>query len=212
MKSSKPFLAAVAVTLMGAGIAAAAHVDFSDPRRALGREGDVRIDAELTQDALAPNSPIGVTYQIQNLSKGVIAVADKIADTDFDLQSLTVTLSIGSEIPPGTEMPHLITVNPGEKRVLTAAALLHVAIPNVRTRFTAVPRFVQVKVTLLKDVTAFAPLIEQQKSGVATVALPNNMFDRWVEASDSILLNPIPVYWKADTNRGAAESGRPGTE
>jgi|SRR5436190_9969614 len=212
MKSSKPFVAAVAVTLVGAGIAAAAHVDFSDPRRALGREGDVRVDAELTQDTLAPNSPIGVTYQIQNLSKNPIAVADKIVDTDYDLESMTVTLSIGAEIPPGTQMPHLITISPGEKRVLTGAAMLHVAIPNVRTRWTAVPRFVQVKVTLLRDVTAFASLIEQQKSGVTTIALPNNMFDRWVESSDSIMLNPLPVYWKGDSNRGAAESGRPGTE
>jgi len=212
MRSSKPFFTAVALTVMSAGIAAAAHVDFNDPRRALGREGDVRIDAELTQDALGPNSPIGITYQIQNLSKNVIAVADKIVDTDFDLESLTVMLSIGAEIPTGTQLPHLVTVNPGEKRVMTAAAILHVAVPDVRTRWTAVPRYVQVKVTLLRDVTAFASLIAQQKGGAVAVALPNNMFDRWVEASDSIVLNAIPVYWKGDGNRGAAESGRPGTE
>ena len=212
MKSSKSFVAAVAVSVMGAGIAAAAHVDFSDPRRALGREGDVRVDAQLTQDTLAPNSAIAVTYQIQNLSKYPVAVADKVIDTDYDLESLTVTLSIGAEIPTGTRLPHMTVINPGERRVLTGAALLHVGIPNVRTRWTAVPRFVQVKVTLLRDVTAFASLIEQQKTGVAAVALPNNMFDHWVEASDSILLNPIPVYWKGDNNHGAAESGRPGTE
>ena len=212
MKSSKPFFTAVILSLVSAGIAEAAHLDFSDPRRALGREGDVRVDAELTQDSLAPNSPIGVTYQIQNLSKGPIAVADKIIDTDFDLESLTVTFSIGAEIPPGTQMPHLITINPGEKRVLSAAAMFHAAIPSVRTRWTAVPRFVQVKVTLLKDVTAFAPLIEQQKSTATPVALPNNMFDRWVEASESIMLNPVPVYWKAESNHLAADSGRPGTD
>ena len=88
MKSSKPFFAAVAVSLIGASVAAAAHVDFKDPRRALGREGDVRIDAELAQDTLASNSPITITYQIQNLSNSTIAVADKICDTDFDLDSL----------------------------------------------------------------------------------------------------------------------------
>ena len=212
MKSSKPFFAAVAVSLMGAAVAAAARVDFNDPRRALGREGDIRVDAELTQDALSANSPITVTYQIQNLSKAVIAVADKITDTDFDFDSLTVTLAIGAEIPPGTQMPHLVTINPGEKRVLTAGALLHVAVPNVRTRWTAVPRYVQVKVTVLRDVTPFASLIEQQTKGAA-VALPNSMFDRWVEGSDSILLNAIPVYWKGDSARGTAESDRPaGTE
>jgi hypothetical protein len=212
MKSSKPFLTAVAVSLFGAGIAAAAHVDFNDPRRALGRDGDIRVDAQLAQDAISANSPITVTYQIENLSKATIAIADKIADTDFDLESLTVTLSIGSEIPPGT-MPHLVTVHPGEKRVLTSGALLHVAVPNVRTRWAAVPRFVQVKVTVLKDVTAFAGLIEQQNHNAAPIALPNSMFDRWVESSDSILLNAIPVYWKGDNIRGTAESDRPaGTE
>jgi hypothetical protein len=209
MKSSKPFFTAVAVSLIGAGFAAAGHVDFNDPRRALGREGDIRVDAELAQDTLSANSPVTVTYQIQNLSKTTIAVADKIADTDFDLESLTVTLSIGAEIPPGTQMPHLVTINPGEKRVLTSGALLHVAIPNVRTRWSAVPRFVQVKVTVLRDVTPFARLIEQQNRTAAPVALPNNMFDHWVEASDSIVLNAIPVYWKGDSIRGTAESDRP---
>ena len=213
MKSSKPFFTAVAVSLIGVGIAAAAHVDFNDPRRALGRDGDIRVDAELAQDAVSANSPITVTYQIQNLSKATIAVADRIADTDFDLESLTVTLSIGAEIPPGTQMPHLVTIHPGEKRVLTGGALLHVAVPSVRTRWAAAPRYVQVKVTVLKDVTPFADLIEQQNRNNAPVALPNSMFDRWVEASDSILLNAIPVYWKGDNIRGTAESDRPaGTE
>jgi hypothetical protein len=210
MKSSKPFLTAIAMILTGASVVAAAHVDFNDPRRALGREGDIRVDAELAQDALSRNAPLTVTYQIQNLSKATIAIADKIADTDFDLESLTVTLSIGAEIPPGTQMPHLVTINPGEKRVLTSGALLHVAVPSVRTRWTAVPRFVQVKVTVLKDVAAFATLIEQQTKSGGPVTLPNNMFDRWIEASDSILLNTIPVYWKGDSIRGTAESSRPG--
>ena len=213
MKSSKPFFAAVMVSLLGAAVASAAHVDFNDPRRALGREGDVRVDAQLAQDVLSPNAPITVTYQIQNLSKATIAVADKITDTDFDLESLTVTLSIGAEIPPATQMPHLVTISPGEKRVLTTGSLLHVAVPSVRTRWTAVPRYVQVKVTVLKDVIPFAKLIEQQTRTAAPVALPNNMFDRWVEASDTILLNAIPVYWKGDSDRGTAASDRPaGTE
>lgn len=209
MTSSKPFLAAVAVALFGASIAAAARVDFSDPRRALGRDGDIRIDAELGQEGVAANSPVTVTYQIQNLSSSTIALADKIADTDFDADSQTITLSIGAEIPPGKDLPHLVTINPGEKRVLSAGALLHVAVPNVRTRWTIVPRYVQVKVTVLRDVKPFATLIDQQRRSATAVALPNNMFDRWVEASDSIVLNPIPVYWKGDSNRGSAENDRP---
>ena len=206
MKSSKPFYAAVAVSLLSAAVAAAAHVDFNDPRRALGREGDVRVDAQLAQDVIGPNAPITVTYQIQNLSNATIAVADRITETDFDLESLTVTLSIGAEIPPAAQMPHLVTISPGEKRVLTSGSLLHVAVPTVRTRWAAVPRYVQVRVTVLKDVIPFAKLIEQQIRTAAPVALPNNMFDRWVEASDTILLNPIPVYWKGESDRGTAAS------
>src|SRR5439155_25836851 len=101
MRSSKPFFAVVTISLIGAAAANAARVDFKDPRRALGREGNVRIDAELAEDTVSANAPINVTYQIENLSNATVAVADKILDATFDLDSRTVTLSIGSEVPPG---------------------------------------------------------------------------------------------------------------
>jgi len=63
MRSSKLFFAAVGATLIAATGAMAAHVDFNDPRRALGREGDVRIDAQLAQDTLSPNAPVTVTFR-----------------------------------------------------------------------------------------------------------------------------------------------------
>src|SRR5262249_10318138 len=172
---------------------------------------DIRIDAEVSREALAPNSPVSVTYQIQNLSKATIAVADKMADTDFDLESMTVKLSIGTEIPPA-QLPRLVTIRPVELLVMTGAELRHVAITAIRTRWTAVQHYVQVKVTVLRDVTPFAALIEQQKTSTVPVALPNSMFDCWVEASGSILLNRVPVYWRGDSNRGAAEAGRPGAD
>ncbi len=209
MKSSRVFLTAVAVSVVGTSIAAAARVDFKDPRRALGREGNIRVDAELGQDTVSASSPLTVTYQIQNLSTSTIAVADKIAETDFDPDSQTITLSIGSEIPPGPNMPHLVTINPGEKRVLTAGALVHVAVPNVQTRWTAVPKYVQVKVTVLRDVTAFSKFIEEQTRTTSPVALPKEMFDHWVESTDSVFLNTIPVYWKNESRRGTADSNQP---
>src|SRR5437868_9016506 len=129
MGSSKPFFTAVAMSLIGAGIAAAGHVDFNDPRRALGREGDIRVDAELGQDTLQPNSPLTVTYQIENLTNLTIAVADKVTDTDFDPDSQTITLSIGAEIPSGSHMPHLVTIKAGEKdRKSTRLNSSHVSI------------------------------------------------------------------------------------
>src|SRR6266496_131699 len=98
MQSSKPFFAAVIVATIGAGAASAAHVDFKDPRRALGREGNVRIDAELAQDMVSSNSPLNVTYQVENLTNSTIAIADKVGDAAFDMDSRTITLAIGAEV------------------------------------------------------------------------------------------------------------------
>jgi hypothetical protein len=208
MKSSKQFVTAVIVSMVAA-TATAAHVDFNDPRRALGREGNVRVDAELAQDTVSANSPLTVTYQIENLTSLTIAVADKIVDTDFDADARTITLSIGAEIPPGPDMPHLVTIKSGEKRTFNAGALVHITVPDIRTPWSAVPRYVQVKVTVLKDVMPFATMIEQQNRNTTPVALPDSMFERWVEGSESVLLNSIPVYWRGESRRGTAESNQP---
>jgi hypothetical protein len=207
MSSSRPFFTAVAAILIGAATATAARVDFRDPRRALGREGDIRVDAELSQDSVSPNAPVNVTYQIENLSRSTVAVADKIVDATFDSDARIITLSIGAEVPPGANMPHLAIIHPGQKRVFTGGAILHIVIPSVRTPWTAVPRYVQIQVTLLRDVTPFVKQIELQNRA-AVVPLPNDMFDRWVENSESVLLNTIPVYWKNETRRGTAENDR----
>lgn len=209
MRSSKTFFSIVACSLIGAAAATAAHVDFKDPRRALGREGDIRVDAELTQDTVSPNSPVNITYQIENLSHATVAVADKVSDVSFDIESRTITLTIGAEVPPGVIMPHLVTINPGEKRVLNGGGMLHINMPAMRTPWTAIPRLVQIRIAILRDVTPFARLIEQQNKNALPIPLPNDVFDRWVENSDSVLLNTIPVYWKNESRRGTAESNQP---
>jgi hypothetical protein len=208
MKSSKPFFAAGAAATLIAASAMAAHVDFRDPKRALGREGDIRVDAELTQDTISQSSPINVTYQIENFSRTAVAIADKVFDTHFDVDARTITLSIGAEVPPGPNMPHLVIIRPGEKRVLAGGALVHIATPDFRTPFTAIPRYIRIQVTLLRDIGPFASLIERQSRATAPVPLPNDVFDRWVENSASVLLNTIPVYWKTENRRGTAESGQ----
>ncbi|HEY6136450.1 MAG TPA: hypothetical protein VI670_01670 [Thermoanaerobaculia bacterium] len=193
-----PFVSAMLV----AAVASAAHVDMNDPRRALGREDNIRVDAELLQDSLAPGASLSVTYQVQNLTAQTIGVADKISDVSYDPDTATVTFAIGSEVPTGKAMPHLATILPGETRVLTAGGTLHVVVPHDRTPWSVVPRYVQIKVNVLRDVTALAPLIEQQsKPSAAAPALPNDLFDKWVDASDSVFLNAIPVRWNARDDR-----------
>src|SRR6266849_5953386 len=105
--SSRSVVLAIAVVVLTAAEANAAGVDFKDPRRALGREDDIRVDAQIAQDTVSSSSPISVTYQIENLTSEPIAVADRICDSSFDADTQTITISIGAEVPQGTAMPHL---------------------------------------------------------------------------------------------------------
>src|ERR1051325_4230133 len=114
MKSSKFFFAA-AVALMTV-TAHAAKIDFNDPRRALGREDNIKVDAELAQESVSANSSLSVTYQIENRSQSPIAIADKQSDVSYDSETQTITFSIGAEVPTGATMPHLTVIKPGETK------------------------------------------------------------------------------------------------
>lgn len=204
MRSSKFFVTVAGATLI-ATAALAAHVDFNDPRRALGREDNVRIDAELLQDTISSNSPLSITYQVENLTKAPIAIADKISDVSFDRDTLTVTFAIGAEVPSGATMPHLVVIQPGQKRTLSTGGTVHIATPHDRTPWTVVPRQVQIKVNVMTDISAFAALIEQQEHSAVAPPLPNEMFDKWVNAVDAVFLNAIPIHW-GGTVPGPAEA------
>ena len=206
MRSSKLF-AVVALSSISY-IANAAQVDFKDPKRALGREDDVRIDAQLAADTLSATSPISVTYQIENLSKSTVAIADKVAESDYDADSQTIILSVGAEVPKGTTMPHMVVIQPGEKRTLTSGSFTRIVVTSVRTPWTSIPRYVEIKVTLLRDVKTFAALIAKQDDSRTPLPFPSDLFERWVEGSGSVFLNSIPIQWKADTHDGDAESNR----
>jgi len=191
--------AAVSVSLLIAAAASAAHVDMNDPRRALGREDNIRVDAELAQDSVSPSSSLSITYQIENLTPKTIGIADKVADVSYDPDTATINVSIGAEVPSGTTMPHVVTIAPGEKRVLTAGGAVHVVVPRQRTPWTHVPRYVQIKVNVLRDIKPFEALLVQQAKSAP--ALPGDLFEKWVDASDSVFLNSIPVHWSGRDNR-----------
>jgi hypothetical protein len=205
MKSS---LFVVAWMLAGAAASAAPQVDMKDPRRALGREDDVRIDAQLFQDTLQANGPINVAYQIENLSNAPVAVADRVVDVDFNPDDGVLTLSIGAEALTGKTLPHLAVIAPGEKRTLRAGGVVH-GIQNGRGPFANVPRAVQIRVNLLRDVAAFREAIAAQQQPNAVVAVTNEMFDRWIDANDSIDLNALPVKWSSQpSSEGVASADR----
>jgi hypothetical protein len=194
------------VVLYAAG-ARADGVDMTDPRRALGREDDIRVDAQLLQETVSSSSPLSVRYQIQNFTDAPVAVADKISDVSYDLETATITFSIGAEVPKNGAMPHLVLVPPGQKKVLSSGGVLQVAVPSMRSPFIVVPQFVQIKVNVLRDVAPFRELIQRQDTVKTPQALTDAQFDRWVEANDAIFLNAIPVRWQPGS-RGVSAADR----
>ena len=207
MKSS---LMVVTLMLTAASGIAAPHVDMKDPRRALGREDDVRIDAQLLQDTLQPNGPIAVTYQVENLSNAPIAIADRVSDVDFNPDDVTMTLTIGSEALSSKTLPHLAVIAPGEKKTFKAGGMVH-GVLNGHGPFAVVPHSVAIRVNVLRDISVFLQAIAAQQQPNAVVAVTNEMFDRWMDSNDSIELNALPVRWSAEPSRdsiaGADEGG-----
>jgi hypothetical protein len=199
MSSSKSLLSILtSLTVLLAAAAPAETIDMNDPRRAVGRENDVRVDAQLADEFVSAHSTIGVRYQIQNFSTQAIAVADKVCDASYDSESRTITVSIGSEVPANGEMPRLVTIRPGEKKTFSAGVMLKMNAPVSRTPFSAGPRFVQIRVNVLRDLAPFLPLIEQQGRARAAIALTDQQFDQWLESKESIVLNAMPVRYRGD--------------
>ena len=210
MKSSGRIAVAVAVFLLIGSTARAAGVDFKDPRRALGREDDIRVDAQMLQETLSPGSPISVTYQVENLTAAPIAIADKVADATFDADSQTITVSIGAEIPEGKAMPHLTVIAPGQTHAFRIGASAQVMIANAKAPWARVPRFVQITVNVLRDLKPFANLIAQQAKSASAPPLPNDLFDTWVASVSSVELNVLPVRWSNERQGVTAEMARSG--
>ena len=191
-----------AAILITTTTANAARVDMKDPRRAVGREDDVRIDAELTRDTIASPAKIGVTYQIQNLTRSAIAFADKVSDASWDPETQTITVAFGAEVPDGANMPHLVIIAAGETKTFSGGGSVAFVASNVRSPWTNVPRYVQIKVTLLRDLKPFEKLIDQQNRTAAAPPLSNDAFDHWVNSVGSVLLNPIPVHYQGKSPEG----------
>lgn len=187
---------ALVASLMLTAVAAAASVDMNDPRRALGREGDVRIDAQLMRDTVSSGSPVAITYQIHNLSDSAIAIAHRESDASYDEDNRTIVLAVGSEVPPDGNMPPMTLIGPGEKKVLTAAATPALRVAAIRSTMAIVPRFVQVKVAILRDVRPYLELIQSQH-GRGKQRLSDELFEQWFESNDTIYLNAVPVRYTA---------------
>ncbi|HEX9162888.1 MAG TPA: hypothetical protein VF980_14380 [Thermoanaerobaculia bacterium] len=191
----------LAVLTSSAALAQSARIDMKDERRAVGREDNIRVDAQLTQDAVTSGSPIGVVWQVENLTNAPVATSAEVS-ADYDAAARTLVLSVGSEVPSGGAMPRMVVIAAGEKKVLTGATTVHFMVAGAGMPHAAVPRFVQIKASVLRDLTAFATLFEQRVSRKAV--LTDAQFTQWMESNDTIVLNALPIHY--DVARGRATS------
>ncbi|HVE73388.1 MAG TPA: hypothetical protein VNI54_18610 [Thermoanaerobaculia bacterium] len=189
----KHAVAVAAVLFFLSACASGTKVNMAEPRRVVGTESAVRVDAQIT-DELRPGSPVGITYQITNQRGAAIAVADIVPETSYDRESGTVTVSIGSEVPGQVSMPRLIRIAPGETKSFTTTASIVRAMPLTTADPRAVPRaLLRLKVNFLGDTAPFTELLDIPEKMVVDQKRADELFDVWLERNEVVYTNAVPV-------------------
>jgi hypothetical protein len=186
-------------------------VDMTEPRRLLGVENSVRIDAQVLAEEVRPGTVVPITYEVTNQRTTPIAIAELASETSYDPDSHTVTVSVGSEVPGNELLPRLIEIAPGEKRAFTASARLSpvlgvgAGVPSARIP----PVAFRVKVNFLGDVEPFRQLVGIPERAVADPRLADALFPVWVEKNEIVYTNSVPMRWLQQRRRDPADTMRP---
>ena len=199
----KQILAVAAVLFLFAACSSTSTVDMREPRRVVGTESSVRVDAEIS-DELRPGAPLSVKYEITNQRPHAIAVADLLPETTWDGDARMLTVNIGSEVPGETLLPRLIRIGPGEKKSFTAAARIGRLIPAQSADPQATnTTLLRLKVNFLGDTGPFAELMEMQEKGTSDPKRADELFPVWLERNEVVYTNAVPV--RVTANRMAGE-------
>lgn len=190
MKAFASLLVLASLSLAGC---ASSAVNMSEPRRVVGTESSVRLDAQIS-DEVRPGAPLAIQYEITNDRPHAIAVADILPETSWDGETRMVTISIGSEVPGTTMLPRLIRIGPGEKRQFTTTASLARVVPSR----SADPRatnstLLRVRLNFLADTEPFAELIGIPEKAVANARRADELFAAWLEQNEVVYTNAVPV-------------------
>ena len=200
-----------ALLLVCTGCATTA-VDMNEPRRLVGTENAVRVDAQVSGDEVRAGTQIPITYEITNQRSTPIAVADIIPETSYDPDTHTVTVTIGSEVPGNELLPRLVEIAPGERRTFQVGARLSPIVLGLRAQPTRIPPVgFRLKVNFLSEVEPFRQLIGIPERAVADSRLADQLFPLWVERNEAVYTNAVPMRWLQNRRRDPAEVTRPGS-
>lgn len=167
---------------------------MEEPRRVVGTESAVRVDAEISDDRRS-GAPLAIKYEITNQRETAIAVADIVPETTWDGETRTLTVSIGSEVPGETMLPRLIRIGPGEKKSFSTVARPGRIIPSTSANpASRNSTLLRLKVNFLGgDMTPFAELLAMEAKGVADRKRADELFPIWVERNEVVYTNAVPV-------------------
>jgi hypothetical protein len=185
---------------------------MAEPRRVVGTENDVRIDAEIYGDRLATSTTLPIKYDITNNRPRTILIAELVPETTYDEETYTVTISIGTEVPGETFLPRLIPIAPGERKTFHAAAHVTIAASTSLSPYVRHPSAVRIRVNFLDDAKPFEELVSIKENAVADRELAAKLFPKWVEDNETVTTNTLPMRWAGsgvDTLTPAAMPGAP---
>jgi hypothetical protein len=183
----------------------AGAVDMKEPRRMVGTESGVRVDAEIYGENLVQGASIAVRYDITNGRTTPILVADIVPETTYDPDTRTLTVSIGAEIPGEQLLPRLISIASGARRSFTAGAHVTVQAP-LNPTLTPRPNALQLRINFLGDASPFTQLIDIPERAVHDPRLAAELFPKWVERNEVVITNALPMRWVASRDLGAEDS------
>ncbi len=184
-------------------------VDMTEARRVVGTENEVRIDAEVYGDMLSTSTTLPIKYDITNNRPQTILIADMIPDANYDQETQTVTVTIGSEVPGTAFLPRLIAIGPGEKKTFNTAAHISIATSANISPWVRRPNAVRIRVNFLSDPVPFQQLVAIKETTVANRELADALFPKWIEDNETVTTNALPMRW-AGAPADAFSAGNPG--
>jgi hypothetical protein len=199
-----------AVLLVLGGCASAPTVDMEEPHRVVGTENNVRIDAQIFGERLSEAVRIPIKYDITNQRQETIAIADLIPEAEYDPDTQTVTVSIGSEVPGIEFLPRLITIPPGEKRSFSAVARVNIAVARTVTPNSRFPNALRLKLNFLGNTSRFEQLIGISERIVRSPELANELFPIWLERNETVFTSVVPMRWSFEPVDPGPAQRRPG--